>query len=395
MNPRVFPHIVKSIKTYLILVFVLTTMGGVALAWRQYQELVELRAAAMNKDERADLQKRIWDLEKLNRQISDQLVALQAHPGDGDPADALAADDGRRRRENGAPEIGRSGRGNAGAQQVALRELMAKPEVQAIINQQRKVAIEQRYAALFHSLNLSPEQSEKLKGLLADRQTTLQDVMAAAREQGINPRSDPESFRKLVADAQNQVTEGIKAVIGDTGLTQLQNYEQTLPQRNLVNDLQQRLSYTNTPLSPAQAEQLVQILASNTPSRAGGGNGMGRGPAAMEGFGPGFGGRGGEIGALAGAFIGGPGGGAIAAAFEGGRGGGVASITPAAVNQAQAVLAQPQVAALQQMQQQQQAQQQLQQMVRSTLQQNAPGSQKNGGTTAPANGGNGRRRGGG
>lgn len=389
----------KSIKTYLILVLVLATGGGVALAWRQYHELVELRAAAMNKDERADLQKRIWDLEKLNRQISDQLVALQARAGDGDPAaDSLAADDGRRRRDSGAPEVGRGGRGNAGAQQAALRELMAKPEVQAIVDQQRKVAIEQRYAALFKSLNLSSEQSEKLKGLLADRQTTIQDVMAAAREQGINPRTDPESFRKLVADAQNQVTEGIKAVIGDTGLTQLQNYEQTQPQRNLVNDLQQRLSYTNTPLSASQSDQLVQILAANAPSRpanAGGGDGMGRGPVGMEGFGPGFGGRGGEIGALAGAFIGGPGGGALAAAFEGGRGGGTAPITPAAVNQAQSVLAQPQVAALQQMQQQQQAQQQLQQMVRSTLQENVPGSQKSGAAPAPANGGNGRRRGGG
>ena len=371
----------QSPKIYVILVLALTTSGGVALAWRQYQELVELRAAALNQNERADLQKRIWDLEKLNRQLSDRLVASQSRPASGGPdgPGALGAEDDGRRRGDRGPEGGRGG--NPGAQQAALRELMAKPEVQAMIDLQRKLGIEQRYAALFKNLNLSPEQSEKLKRLLVDRQTTIQDVAAAAREQGITPRNDPESFRKLVADAQDQVTQGIRGVIGDAGVAQLQNYEQTLPQRNLVNDLQ------------TQAEQLVQILASNAPARPanpGGGDGMGPGgPGAL------FLGRGGDVGALADAFIGGLGGGAITAALDGARGGGTAPITPAAVNQAQAVLAQPQMTAQQQMQQQQQAQQQLQQLVRGTLQQNAPGAQKAGDPATPSDGGNAPRRGGG
>ena len=40
----------KSPKTYLIAFLALTTVGGSMLAWQQYGELVELRAAAMNKD---------------------------------------------------------------------------------------------------------------------------------------------------------------------------------------------------------------------------------------------------------------------------------------------------------------------------------------------------------
>ena len=47
----------------------------------------------------------------------------------------------------------------------------------------------------------------------------------------------------------------LKAVLGDAGFNQMQNYEQTMPQRNVVNQLQQRLSYTDTPLSQAQADQ--------------------------------------------------------------------------------------------------------------------------------------------
>ena len=51
-------------KNYLILFLVLITLGCGTLAWRQYQELVALRASALNNDERADLQKRLWAAEK-------------------------------------------------------------------------------------------------------------------------------------------------------------------------------------------------------------------------------------------------------------------------------------------------------------------------------------------
>ena len=68
----------KSPKNYLIALLALTTVGGSILAWQQYGELVELRAAAMNKDERADLQKRAWDLERLNKQLRDQRSAETA-----------------------------------------------------------------------------------------------------------------------------------------------------------------------------------------------------------------------------------------------------------------------------------------------------------------------------
>src|SRR2546429_8628273 len=50
----------------------LTTIGGAGLAWQQYQELVELRAAALTKDERAALQKKIWDLERFNKELKDR-----------------------------------------------------------------------------------------------------------------------------------------------------------------------------------------------------------------------------------------------------------------------------------------------------------------------------------
>lgn len=342
---------VKSPKLYLILLLALTTIGGAVLSWQQYQELVELRAVAMNTGERADLQRKVWELEKHNRELDTQVAGLRALGGD-DLAGGLARAGeptglgGRRDRGPGVP---------GGREAAAVQSLLTKPEVQALLSIQQKAAVDARYAALFKNLNLAPEQLEKFKSLLADRGNTLLDILSVARDQGIDPRQDPEAFRKLMTSAQDDLNNSLKSVIGDTAFAQYQNFEQTQAQRNVVNQLQQRLSYTDTPLTPAQAEQMVQILAANTPpvrrTGAGGATGQTQSAGGVD-----FGG----LAMLAG------GGGGLSALTAGGRGDN-APITATAVNQAQAVLSGPQFTALQQLQQQQQAQQQLQQLMRDTI----------------------------
>ena len=383
----------KSLKTYLIVFLALTSIGGSILAWQQYAELVELRAAAMNKHERADLQKRVWELEKLNKQLRDQPAI---HPTSEDTEAMLAAMSDEKAAERRQRPEGRAGRGGDPMQQfAAVRDLMAKPEVQALMNSQQKAAVEARYAALFKSLNLAPEQTEKLKSILADRQTTMQDVFMAARDQGIDPRTDRAAFQKLMEVARTDINNSIKSVVGESGFTQFETYEKTLPQRNVVNQLQQRLSYSDTPLSSTQADQLVQILAANTPPPAvrpaansgAAPAGLGERAIFFGGGGPGAGGppggRGpdaGVLGAVLGSVMGGGGG----QLTLGGGGTATAPITPTAVNQAQAVLAGPQVAALQQLQQQQQNQQQLTKIVGEALAaQNAANSPGGNATPAP------------
>lgn len=367
-------------KNYLIIALALTTLGGAALAWRQYQELVELRAAAMDSSERSDLQKRIADLEKANKELRDQLAAGRGERDDNTDMAADTPDQG-----NGGPGQNGNGRGqNRRAQfaQVgaAIRELMAKPEMQAMVNSERKATLDAQYAALFQKLNLSPDQADKLKDLLVQRQDAQRDVFQAARDQGINPRTDPQGFQKLVSDAESPINDSIKSLLGDSGYDQLNNYDQTMPQRNIVNMLQQKLSYTDSPLSSTQADQLVQVLATNAPQKN---------PTTGTTDTNNFGGNGRIAGMLMGGFGGGPGGGG------GGETGmmslvgrNAAPITSQAVNQAQTVLTPTQVSALQQLQQQQQTAQQIQQLIRTTAQQ----AQQAAGASAPAAG---SRKGGG
>ena len=387
---------VNSPKTYVILLLAVTTLGGALLGWRQYGELVELRASAMNRDERADLQKRVWELEKLNRELQDQLAAQHDSSGIDGLLTASAEGERSTRERGGRGERGPDsrGRGSSGMQQAsAIRDLMSKPEVQAMVSLQQKAAIEARYATLFKNLNLPSEQIEKLKTLLAERSTTMQDIMSVAHDQGINPRENPDAFRKLVADAQNEINNSIKSVIGDQGFAQLNTYELTLPQRNIVNELQQRLSYTSTPLTAAQAEQMVQILANNTPqptaSSSPGRGQEGQPPSGGRGGPPpgGFGRGGPDLGGMiAGVMAGGPGMSFMPGGFDGGRSGGTAPVTSAAVSQAQTVLAPPQLAALQQIQQQQQTQQQLRQMITDTLSASHPARSSSGVAPNPTSG---------
>jgi len=89
--------------------------------------------------------------------------------------------------------------------------------------------IDSRYGAFFQKLTLSPEQTDRLASLLAERQTTRQEVLVVARDQGVDHRTNPEAFRKLVNDVQKGLNAGIKAIIGDSAYAQLETYEQSLP----------------------------------------------------------------------------------------------------------------------------------------------------------------------
>jgi hypothetical protein len=328
---------VPTSKNTLIAFLAFTTLAGGALAWRQYQELVTLRAAALNTNERADWQKRLWAAEKKNADLEHKIAAQPKAPAAApETADTELAPGERPR----GPRFDRGG----------FAALMDQPEMQRLVALQQKGALDARYAQLFKSLNLTPEQLERFKNLLVEKSTAMMDVLAAARQQGINPRSDRDAFQKLVADAQAQVDDSIRSALGDVGYQQYKNFEQTQPQRAVVSQLEQRLSYSSTPLSPDQANQLVNILASTSPATARNNNN------------PVF-------------FAGAPAlGGAI-------NFGGQVTITDATINQSLGVLAAPQIDALKQLQQEQQAQAELGAAMRKQFQPN-----RGGGTPPPGGG---------
>ena len=348
----------KSSKTYLLVILACTTIGGAAYAWKQYQELIQLRAAALGTDERSDLQKRLWAAEKRAKDLADQLAAArtrgdEASDENTDPTNPDNATRGNR---------GNRGPGGPGGRGGDIMAAMQKPEIQRLLATQQKAQLDARYASLFKNLNLTPAQLEKFKNLLVERQTSMMDVMTAAREQGINPRTDPKGFQQLLAGTQGEIDASIKAAIGDDAFNKYKNFDQTAPQRGTTDQLSQRLSYSATPLTADQSAAMLKILSQTAPARAAttGGPTMSANVTVIAEAGPG-GGRGGPGGGMN--IVAGLGG-----AFGGGAGGGAsAPITDATINMAQGVLSGPQIEALKQLQAEQQAQQKIGEAFRQTM----------------------------
>ncbi len=339
----------KKRVPYFALLCAAIAAAALTLAWKQHLELIEVRARLMGTGDSADLDRRLRETERRNHSLAQQLVALQARTADAASESAQHTDESARRDEKGS---------------AAPRDPLGNPQVQAMRSQQLKASLDGRYGALFRQMNLPPEKLDQFKTLLAERQATLMDVMMAAREQGLNPRENPEAVRALLAEAQRGVDSNLRTALGDAAYSEFQAFEKAAPQRSVISQLEQKLSYTDGPLSSTQADQLLKILTATTPADY-----------APLPVGPGYGGGPGM--GLGLGFGGGPGmaaGGPIAAA---------APITAAAIAQAQPLLNEKQMAALVELQQQQQNQQQLLRAVDGRAAQ--PGNP--GGTTVDRRGG--------
>lgn len=343
----------KNSKTYLLVILACTTIGGAAYAWKQYQELIQLRAAALGTDERSDLQKRLWAAEKRAKDLADQLAAARTRGDEAVDENTDSANPDNANRGN----RGNRGPGGPGGRGGDIMAAMQKPEIQRLLATQQKAQLDARYASLFKSLNLTPAQLEKFKNLLVERQTSMMDVMTAAREQGINPRTDPKGFQQLLASTQGEIDASIKAAIGDDAFNKYKNFDQTAPQRGTTDQLSQRLSYSATPLTADQSAAMLKILSQTAPVRTAptGGATITSSVTVVAEAGAG-GGRGGPGGMN---FIAGIGGGAMGSPS--------APITDATINMAQGVLSGPQLEALKQLQAEQQAQQKIGEALRQTM----------------------------
>jgi len=296
------------VKNSLIVLFALVALGVATLAWKQYQELVGLRAAAMNANERADFQKSVWDAKKRVQQLEAQIAVYRSQALEGGEA---------------AAPIETAVAGSAQNRMISEAvsgwlAAMNDPEAQRLSAVQQRAQISSRYAGLFRSLALPPDKLAQMKDLLLEKLTARNDVMLAAAQQGINPLTNPGELRRLEAELQAEIDNKIKATLGADGFVQFQAYQQTQGQRGVVSQLQESLSYTATPLSAEQSAQMVQILGSTGPARGG------------------------------------------AASGNSNNG----TVTDATIAAAQGVLSPPQVQALQEIQQQQQAGAELQRLLR-------------------------------
>jgi len=145
-----------------------------------------------------------------------------------------------------------------------IQALMADPEYAQAFQKQQRSRLDGPYANLFAQLNLPPATLGQLQDLLVEKQNAARDVFMAAREEGFSGRDDRDQLRELLQITQDEIDAQIRETIGDQNFTTLESYEDTGPQRALVDSLETRLSYSSTPLNSAQAQALTLIIAETT-----------------------------------------------------------------------------------------------------------------------------------
>ncbi len=259
----------SSAKTFLTALLAVATLVLAVLLFQARQQLALLeqkntldasdREAALKRA--TDAEKRLASADKSRASAEAELKTLREKPAP-------------------SPDAAPARRRDPGAGMAAGMAALDNPAVQKMMANSMKGGLDQRYAALFRKLKLSPADLEKFKNLLVEKQMSGLDVMRAAQTQGLNPATNGAELSSLMTKAQGEVDDSIKGLLGDQGFNQFQDYSKNIGSYGLLDQIERRLSYTNAPLDGTQSEALLRVLSETAKSSMP----AGAGSSAMMGF---------------------------------------------------------------------------------------------------------------
>jgi hypothetical protein len=250
--PRSAPTRLSSIKDAMFAPLVLIVVVLALVLWQQRAELHRLAADAPRGAPRAEIPARTARARSVLVVPPRPATPM---PDELRPLDELA-DSGVRGFARAVP--------SPAARGGALERLLGNPQFFRAFALQRQAALDARFAGLFRQLALGDAELAAFKRLLADKESVALDVVAVSEAQPDGPLSSTELDAGIAA-ARAQIDSAIRAALGEERYAVYRDYERTLPQRALVAQLEQRLSYSPAPLAPVQAEALVRILVSHVP----------------------------------------------------------------------------------------------------------------------------------
>ena len=221
------------------------------LAWRQHNELIRLRAAALDQGDRAALQKRIWDAEKRARLSEARALAAQDPTTQASP-EKFGSDGKPELKKNAVPE-------KKGLTSQEILAFLSNPEMQLKLAAKFREQVDASYGTLLKALNLSGPQQAQLRELLIERQGAVIDVAAAMLASG--GKLKEKDLQTLVTGAQDETDRKLQATFGPAVYTQFQTYENAQLFRSATSGLQKNLASSNVPINATQAEQFTMSVS--------------------------------------------------------------------------------------------------------------------------------------
>jgi hypothetical protein len=129
------------------------------------------------------------------------------------------------------------------------------PAVQRYWQWQRKASLRRQYEGVGSALGLSQAQENKLLDVLANQQISMTSPVSSFKQP-----PDRAAVARMMDDAKKHRDAEIAAVIGENKLSQLQDYERTMPERMRVSMVGDQLRQMDAPLTDDQRARLVDIM---------------------------------------------------------------------------------------------------------------------------------------
>jgi hypothetical protein len=130
--------------------------------------------------------------------------------------------------------------------------------IRALVSHQRTL-LDNRFADLFRRLDLTPEELDQIRSLLIEKQNSALDVLMLSRSD-LDLAVASAEVNAAADMARTEVDAAIELTLGPERFALFKHYEETLPQRTTVQQLAQRLSYSDSPLRSEEAEALVNLM---------------------------------------------------------------------------------------------------------------------------------------
>jgi len=142
--------------------------------------------------------------------------------------------------------------------------LADEPALQTLQLIANRAAFPTRYAPFFRAQSLSPSQLTALEDLLSRREEQRLDLAAVIRSHQL-PASDP-AISRLRAQTDREFRQNLVQLIGAQPTETLVEFERKLPAWELVSNFAGTTALEGHPLTPDQATELAEVIATASPS---------------------------------------------------------------------------------------------------------------------------------
>jgi len=228
--------------------------------WKQNgdlkRQIASLRESVQERGQKEEAdQKRLKKLERQSAELNRQVQTLTGELQGLRPAPAATPDDSLSGPQLAVPDAGKS-KGFFGD---FLSKMMDDPDMKKMMRQQQGAMMDMMYGGLFKELRLTPDEIDKFKELLLDRQMKAVEAGGAFMQLQSEDNDKTAAISEL-AEQQKEFDEQVKAFLGDARYTQYKDYNETMTERMTLNQCSKQIAGGRNPLNADQTSQLLEIM---------------------------------------------------------------------------------------------------------------------------------------